>query len=123
MSIYEIQSNVDMRTLRKDTNFKMYAKNAFDTLDCTVSLLGPDLLYLSSVLHDMGRRHQRNGVDPSFLPYMKEALFYALSKMLGPQFTQDDKEAWEGVMDFMISEMLIGMKRWSTFLNLLDIHN
>ena len=109
MSIYEIPSHVDIKTIRKDANFKMYARNAFDTMDCTVSMLGPDLFYLSGVLHDMGRRHQRNGVDPSHLPYMSEAIFYALSKMLGPQFTDEDKEAWEGVMDYMISEMLIGM--------------
>ena len=94
MSIYEIPSNVDMKTFRKDPSFKMHARNAFDMMDCTVSLLGPDLFDLSGMLHDMGRRHLRNGVNPSHLPCMSMALCYALSKMLGSQFTQDDNQAW-----------------------------
>ena len=108
-TIYEFPLDADMDTIRKDPRFKVHARNIVDMFDCAVSLLGPELDSLSGALKDLGRRHLRYGVHPSYLPVMSQAVCFALDNMLKSKFTRSDRLAWEGIMQFMVTEMVDAM--------------
>ena len=103
--------DADIDTLRNDPRFKMHARNVVDMIDCAVSFLGPELDTLSGTLIDLGKRHLRYGVHPSYLPVMNLAVCFALHEMLGAAFTQRDRKSWEGILEFMVTQMMMGMTK------------
>ena len=61
---------------------------------------------IEPLLRDLGHRHKEYGVAAEFFEPFKEALFWALEKVMGDGFSGQIKEAWEAVFSF-ISERLI----------------
>jgi hemoglobin-like flavoprotein len=86
-----------------------HAKAIVYMIGKAVNMLGPDLEPLSMSLIKLGKRHVAYGVEPHYLPFMRQALDYALSIVLGSKYTKRDQESWEIVVDFMVSKMTVGM--------------
>lgn len=82
-----------------------------DMIDCAVGFLGPDLDPFVADLLELGGRHYKYGVRPEFFRVMGQALFFALYKFLGDNFSMDDRSSWENVFNFMVHHMEKGYYR------------
>lgn len=81
-----------------------------DMIDCAVGLLGPDLDPLKEDLLDLGKRHISYGVSSDYFPVMEKAVMYMLEELLDDMLTKKDRQAWQVIFHFMISNMMKGMK-------------
>ena len=60
---------------------------------------------MQAALGKLGDRHAGYGVQPQFFAPFKEALMWALERVLGPTFSGDLREAWEELFDLMAQMM------------------
>lgn len=58
------------------------------------------------VLQELGRRHAGYGVRPGHYATLREALFWALERTFGDDFTPELREAWTRAYDLATSTML-----------------
>jgi hypothetical protein len=93
-----------------DPSFTWHAKTTVDRVEMAVEFLGPDLEPLKDDLQELGRRHYLYGVPPAYLPFMEQAIMYALEKMLGKALKKQDRKAWRVIFKFIISCMQTGMQ-------------
>lgn len=100
----------DGEDFRKHPSFELHARETVDRLDMAVSLLGPDLEPLEEDFRDLGLRHMAYGVKSDYLPSMAKALIGAIEVVLKDEFSKKEKEAWEAVFGFLVSNMDMGMK-------------
>jgi hemoglobin-like flavoprotein len=63
-------------------------------VDRAIGLLGPDIELLTDILIELGEKHNKFGVKPSYYPPMGQALIKTMEDMLGDKFTQEIKDAW-----------------------------
>ena len=68
--------------------------------------LGPDLEVISEILSKLGKRHVQYGVKAHYLPYMGEALIYALKQTLKEHWTEQMEEAWVEVYDELSGDIM-----------------
>jgi hemoglobin-like flavoprotein len=81
--------------------------NAFaGVFDSVFQMLGPDVDFLEEILMQLGRRHKVMGVNPSYFPFMGQALIFSLEKFLNKELTQEQREAWEEVYDGISNEIV-----------------
>lgn len=74
-------------------------------LDSILQMLGPDVEFIEEILGQIGSRHAKMGVSPSFFPFLGQAFIWAMEKTLG-EMTDEQKESWEEVYD-AISEQIV----------------
>ncbi|KAL7569411.1 hypothetical protein ACA910_009598 [Epithemia clementina (nom. ined.)] len=74
--------------------------------DSVFQMLGPDLEFIEDILQQVGRKHKKMGVNPSFFPFMGQALIFAVEKYLGKQLTTEQRVAWEEVYDSISNEIV-----------------
>jgi len=74
-----------------------------------ITLLGPDLETLESTLRDMGARHAAFFVRPSHWPKVGRALLYALQFCLEDRFTEELKDSWTLLYNFLGYHMVQGL--------------
>lgn len=79
-------------------------------MEKTVQMLGDDNETLTKNLTELGQKHVSFGVTPQYFPYMTDALIVMLKEMLGGDFTDDDKQAFENVMAVLIADMVRGQR-------------
>ena len=84
--------------------------NAFaGVFDSVFQMLGPDIEFLEEILSGVGRRHKVMGVNPSYFPFMGQALLFALEKFLDRKLKPECIEAWEEVYDAISNEIVKGI--------------
>ena len=50
------------------------------------------------------------GINPSFIPYLGQAMIYALEVEIGPEdFTSEIRRGWEEVFDEISAELVKGI--------------
>lgn len=96
--------------IKANPKFLIHAHSMVDMIDCAVGFLGPDLDPLVDDMQDLGKRHISYGVESEYLPVMERAVMYAMEEILDNQFTRDDRQAWQLIFHFMITNMVKGMK-------------
>ena len=74
--------------------------------DSVFQLLGPDIEFIEEILRPLGQRHKAMGVNPSFFPFMGQAVIYAMEQYLGKTLTNDERDAWEEVFDAISNEIV-----------------
>ncbi|KAG7346610.1 globin-like protein [Nitzschia inconspicua] len=104
--------DVDPRSdeLLKSKRFSFHASFLMEMVEKTVQMLGDDNETLTNNLTELGQKHVSFGVTPQYFPYMTDALVVMLKEMLGSDFTDDDKQAFENVMAVLIADMVRGQR-------------
>mmetsp|Transcript_1052 Transcript_1052/g.1393 ORF Transcript_1052/g.1393 Transcript_1052/m.1393 type:complete len:154 (+) Transcript_1052:193-654(+) len=78
--------------------------------DSIFQMLGPDLEFIEEILEQLGKRHKKMGVNPSFFPFMGQAVIYSLEQYLKKELTKEQREAWEivfeGISDEIVKQIL-----------------
>lgn len=103
----------DMQATLDDEFFKnpkvlVHAIQYIRMLSRAVNLLGPDIDVVTSILHDLGKKHRESyGVKASFYSPMRKALIETLEELIGPKhFTANVKESWIECFQAMSYEMV-----------------
>jgi Globin len=98
--------------LLKSKRFKMHASYLIQMIDTALNMLGPDIELLTEMLYDLGDKHVRYGVKPSYFPIMGEALVATLEECLGnDKFSNEMKESWVEVYNTLSADMIAGQKK------------
>lgn len=84
----------------------VHAKAFGGLFDSVFQMLGPDTEFMAEILEQVGKRHKAMGVNPSFFPFMGQALIYSLEKSLGQELTKEQRNAWEDVYDAISNEIV-----------------
>ncbi|QDL90388.1 hemin receptor [Paroceanicella profunda] len=61
---------------------------------------------LRGTVADLGRRHVRYGARPEHYAAVGEALIWALERHLGPDFTDDARNAWTEAIRLLVGIMI-----------------
>lgn len=61
-------------------------------------------------IHALGQRHAHWGVSPVHFELMRNALIETLSEVLGEDFNQQTREAWQAAFDLMANVMKKGLE-------------
>lgn len=85
---------------------QVHAKAFASLIDSIFQMLGPDIDFTEEILIQVGRKHKAVGVSPSYIPFMGEALIYALEKSLGTALTEEQRNSWHEVFE-SISNVII----------------
>ena len=85
-----------------DTHAKAFA----GLFDSVFQMLGPDTDFMAEILEQVGKRHKAMGVNPSFFPFMGQALIYALEQYLDKPLTEVQRNAWEEVFDAISADII-----------------
>lgn len=83
-----------------------HASYFINMIDRAVQLLGPDIDLLTDVLKELGEKHSKMGVKPSYFPVMGDALLKTLQDLLGEDFDDTAKDAWCEVWQAMSYDMI-----------------
>jgi methyl-accepting chemotaxis protein len=105
----DIDANSD--ELLKSKRFKMHASYLIGMIDTALNMLGPDIELLTEMLYDLGAKHVRYGVQPSYFPLMGQCLISTIEECLDGKFTVGMKAAWEEVYLALSSDMIAGQKK------------
>jgi hemoglobin-like flavoprotein len=65
-----------------------------------------DLESITSLVQALGRGHAGYGVQPADYPMAGEALLWALSEVLGPEFNSELRDAWSAAFATLTHEMI-----------------
>lgn len=84
---------------------QVHARAFAVSFDSVFQILGPDLELTVDILNQIGRRHKSIGVHPSLFPFMGEAIISTLQEFLGRPLTDQQRDAWEEVVDSICSEI------------------
>mmetsp|Transcript_8652 Transcript_8652/g.17978 ORF Transcript_8652/g.17978 Transcript_8652/m.17978 type:complete len:155 (-) Transcript_8652:129-593(-) len=84
---------------------QVHAKAFAGLFDSVFQMLGPDVDFIADILEQVGQRHKAMGVNPSFFPFMGQALIHSLEHFLGKELTEDQRNAWEEVFDAISNEI------------------
>jgi hemoglobin-like flavoprotein len=104
--------DVDPRSdeLLKSKRFALHAAFLMEMVEKTIQMLGDDNETLTKNLTELGQKHVSFGVTPQYFPYMTDALVVMLKEILGNDFTDEDKQAFETVMAVLIADMVRGQR-------------
>ena len=104
--------DVDPRSdeLLKSKRFALHAAFLMEMVEKTIQMLGDDNETLTKNLTELGQKHVSFGVTPQYFPYMTDALVVMLKEMLGNDFTDECKQAFETVMAVLIADMVRGQR-------------
>jgi hemoglobin-like flavoprotein len=93
-----------------DSHVAVHVNVFAGVFDSVFQMLGPDVELFEEILGQVGHRHKAAGVNPSFFPFMGQALFFALEKFLDKELTDEQREAWnvvyEGVSNVIVRRIL-----------------
>ena len=84
----------------------IHARAFAGTFDSVFQMLGPDVEFISDILQQVGSKHKAMGVNPSFFPFMGQALIYALEQFLKKPLTDEQRDAWEEVFEAISNEIV-----------------
>mmetsp|Transcript_4965 Transcript_4965/g.6460 ORF Transcript_4965/g.6460 Transcript_4965/m.6460 type:complete len:153 (-) Transcript_4965:104-562(-) len=74
--------------------------------DSVFQMLGPDLEFIEEILEQVGRKHKTMGVNPSFFPFMGQAIMHAIEQFTGKPLTDVQRGAWEEVYESISDEIV-----------------
>ena len=83
-----------------------HGKHYVKMVDRAIDLLGPDIELLTEILLELGKQHERLGVEASYYPPMQEALLQTLSELLGDRFSEAVRAAWVKVYKELADDMI-----------------
>mmetsp|Transcript_15709 Transcript_15709/g.29970 ORF Transcript_15709/g.29970 Transcript_15709/m.29970 type:complete len:147 (-) Transcript_15709:51-491(-) len=89
-----------------DAMMKTHADGIVALLDSILQMLGPDIEFIQEVLGQVGQRHAKMQVSPSFFPFLGQSLIWALEQKLGEQFTAEHRRAWEETYEAISNEII-----------------
>lgn len=98
--------NPDSEDLLHNMRFIRHSLYMMEMLDSALNLVGPDIELLTEILHDLGSKHVRYGVQPEMFPVMGECLIESLKDSLGEKFDDRTREAWEILYQGLSQEMI-----------------
>ena len=75
-------------------------------LDTALNMLGPDIELLTEIMEELGEKHIRYGVKAEMFGVMGEALIHTLDAILGDDFTDQVREAWETTYRELSADMI-----------------
>ena len=75
-------------------------------LDSILQMLGPDVEFIEEILSQIGGRHAKMGVSPSFFPFLGQAFVWAMEQTIGEEMTEEHKESWEEVYDAISGQIV-----------------
>lgn len=88
----------------------MHGRLFSQVFDSIFQMLGPDIEFVEEVLEQVGKRHVKMGISPTFFSYMGKALLFAVEEALKRPLSEDETAAWLEVYDSISSEMIRVMK-------------
>jgi len=62
--------------------------------------------FLQDIPTQVGTRRAKMGANSAFLPFLGEALVWALNQSIGDKMTKDARDAWNKVYDSMSEEII-----------------
>mmetsp|Transcript_32943 Transcript_32943/g.79693 ORF Transcript_32943/g.79693 Transcript_32943/m.79693 type:complete len:161 (+) Transcript_32943:38-520(+) len=87
-----------------------HGKHYVKMVSRAIDLLGPDIELLTEILLELGKQHERFGVQPEFYPPMGQALLSALSELLGDKFSEPVRAAWVECYQVLAEDMIRATK-------------
>lgn len=87
----------------------IHAVRMLQMLDSAFSMLGPDTETLEEMLQELGERHVRYGVKPSYVPFLGKALVASLSKAIPEKWDDKVEAAWIEVYEELSGELMRSM--------------
>jgi hemoglobin-like flavoprotein len=94
--------------LLENQRFLTHATFLLTMIEKTVGLLGENDDQLTETLLGLGRKHMTYGVKPEYFPFMTQAIVKMLKEMIGVEFSEADKKAWEDILGVLITDMVRG---------------
>lgn len=91
---------------KEESVMQKHADGIVHLFDSILQMLGPDIEFIEEILAQVGARHAKMGVPPSFFPYLGQSLIWTLEETIGAEMTDDHKEAWEEVYDAISTEIV-----------------
>jgi len=61
---------------------------------------------MEEMLSQLGKRHKKMGVNPSFFPFMGQAVIHAMESYLSRSLTEEERDAWEEVYDAVSGDIV-----------------
>lgn len=95
--------------LSEDKAFLAKSSNLLKAIDIAVGCLGPDLSPLENQLLELGARHTVMNCRPHHWPVIGKALMFALDECLDSKLSEEDKEAWTVIYNFLSYHMVRGL--------------
>jgi len=89
---------------------KTHINKVIETLDIVISMLGPDLEDVVNDLIALGQSHAQNGMTAENLSSLGASIFYAIDKILGSKFTQNQRKSWHVFFQFIAAIVARGME-------------
>lgn len=91
----------------------VHASSFAGLFDSIFQMLGPDTEFIEEILEQVGKKHKTMGVNPSFFPFMGQALIRALEEFTGKELTSAQQEAWESVYEAISEEIVKHILAWA----------
>lgn len=88
----------------------MHAVYMVQMLDTALNMLGPDIELLSEIMLELGAKHKRYGVKAEMFGFMGESLVLMLEKLLGDDFTDATRDAWNETYSELAQDMIRASK-------------
>jgi hypothetical protein len=88
--------------------FKLRASLFIRMLDIAINMLGPDLVPMTTALHELGGRHNDYGVEPGDYAVVGDALFHTLASVTGAKWSGKTEKSWKAVYAFISGCMITG---------------
>jgi hemoglobin-like flavoprotein len=95
--------------LKNNKHFMAKGMRLVQAVDTAIKFLGPDLEPLEDTLVELGTRHVARHCRPHHWPVVGDALFYVFEVGLGDQFTDEIREAWTIMYNFLGYHMIQGL--------------
>jgi len=114
-AVFGFPQSVDLQPdeLRKNPFFLEHSASLIRVIEKALNMLvsvESGSTHLAVVLHDLGKKHSRMGVDEDMFTMMGKSLIEAMRQMLGPKkFTLELEKNWELVFNVLAAEMMSGM--------------
>ena len=94
-----------------DKHLQLHAVAFIQMLDTVIEMLGPNIDLVTEMLGDLGAKHKKYGVHPKLFDRMGTCLLTVLEELLGHQFDDATREAWQETYAKMSQDMALGYAR------------
>ena len=96
--------------LLENKRFLAHADFLLSMIGKTVRMIGQDNDKLAKDLIELGRKHVTYGGKAEYFPFMTESIMMMMQEMLGSEFLDAEREAWEDILSVLIADMVKGQR-------------
>lgn len=112
--IFGISADMDSESdeVMKSPRFLRHAKFIIQMIDRSLDMLGTDVDMLTEIIMELGEKHVRYGVKPTYFPSLGRALIDSIAIHLGEKkFTGAVKADWVEVYGALSYDMIRGQRK------------